>query len=284
MRIRALWWMFWGIGGLLHCNSSPSKHTEPAAPPAVLPAPSASAPPPPPPVLQGERLQRLQVPGYGPATVVVPVGATTPRPVVVVTHGNFDHPDFQCKAWAPIVRGRAFVLCPRGVARRDSPSRDDIRFEYASLPALEKELEASLSALRSAFPDHVDSGPMVLAGFSLGALMNVFLAAKQPERFPRLVLIEGGDGWQQKTARSFQQGGGQRILFACGLPNCESAAKGAASTLRKAGVEVDLVRGSNTAHTYHGDVWKKYASRFSWLIEGDSRWNRSSSGGVGEGD
>lgn len=113
---------------------------------------------------------------------------------------------------------------------------------------------------------------MVLAGFSLGALMNVFVASKQPEKFTRLVLIEGGDGWQMKTAKSFRQGGGQRVLFACALPNCEAADRGAAATLRQAGVEVELVRGSDMTHSYTGDVQRRYAERFAWLIEGDARW------------
>jgi pimeloyl-ACP methyl ester carboxylesterase len=217
-------------------------------------------------------VQSLVVPGHGEAVVVVPIGATQPRPVLVATHGNYDRPEWQCEVWSEIVKGRAFVLCPRGVKRGDSPSRSDLRFEYASVGALEHEIDAGLAALTRAFPAHVDPGPMVLTGFSLGALMAVFVAYKQPARFPRLVLIEGGEGWQQKTAQSFQKGGGQRVLFACALPNCEAADRNAAATLRKAGVEVEQVRGSEMAHSYVGDVQAKYAARFDWLVEGDPRW------------
>ena len=249
--------------------------TEPEPPPAAsspAPAPPAEEPPPPPPPLGGARLRSLPVAGFGDAVVAVPTRATDPRPVLVATHGNYDKPDWQCQVWGQIVQDRGFVLCPRGVPRRDSPSPKDTRYEYASNPSLEQEIDAGLASLSAAFPGFVDNGPVVLAGFSLGAILAVAIATRRPERFPRLVLVEGGDGWTLQAARSFRKGGGQRVLFACSQGGCLASARVASGTLKKAALEVEIAKGKNEGHTYVGDVMERYAERFPWLTEGDERW------------
>src|SRR5262249_43822053 len=115
----------------------------------------------------------MEVDGHGTAIVSVPRGATSRRPVLVATHGNYDRPEWQCEVWRGIVGDRGFVLCPRGLARPDSPAADDIRFTYPDNRALEKEIDDDLVELHARFPHHVDPGPMLYAGFSLGAIMGV---------------------------------------------------------------------------------------------------------------
>src|SRR5262245_50559591 len=105
-------WLVWAVL-LVGCRSSNGPQTQeeigaPVPPSATQLASSASSvssgavssaaaspkllppkPPPPklPPALAGEPLQPLAVPGFGEAVVSVPLGARTPRPVVIALHG-----------------------------------------------------------------------------------------------------------------------------------------------------------------------------------------------------
>jgi hypothetical protein len=144
---------------------------------------------------------------------------------VVAAHGNYDRPGWQCSVWRGIVADRAFILCPRGIPRTDSPAPDDVRFTFAGLEALAREIDAGIAALRARFGAHVDGGPMLYAGFSLGAL---------PARRPRRGRTRGVD----------------HRLFACGQPGCVADAKPAAARLVKAGVEARTVLGSGVGHGY----------------------------------
>ncbi len=154
----------------------------------------------------------LSVPGFPDAVVSVPIGAVSPRPVVVVTHGLWDLPEGICDNWRWIVRDRAWVLCPRGTPMPDNT------FRYKSGPALAREIDAGLHALEERYPGYVDDGPMLYSGFSLGAILGVWIVTHDPARYPRAVLTEGGeDRFDGATAATYARGGGQRVLFACGL-------------------------------------------------------------------
>src|SRR5690606_13009554 len=120
-----------------------------------------------PPLVSAHAVVSLPVAGFGDAVVSLPLGARAPRPVVLAVHGNYDRPDFQCMTWRAIVQDRGFVLCPRGVARRDSPGPDDVRFTFEG--KLAAELDGAVAALRERYGAWVDSGPMLYLGFSLGA-------------------------------------------------------------------------------------------------------------------
>ena len=259
----------------------------------MVPEASASAPEPPPqpvpaldvvapekPVVLGiaplaapASLVTLEVPGFAPAVVALPLGAISRRPVLIATHGNYDRPEWQCETWAPLVAKHGFVLCPRGIARRDSPSRTDPRWEYATNQALEKELTADLAALRARFPDHVDDGAIVYTGFSLGAIMGVAIAQRAPATFSRLVLTEGGfDRWTIQSARAYAKNGGARVLFACGQMGCVVSARQSVVLLKLAGVEARVVSAVGSGHSYGGPVAEAIAEAFPWLTEGDARW------------
>ena len=271
---------------------APAKGVVPAAAPAIdaPPRPSAidavepparteSPPPPAPttPALSGDApLVALDVAGFGAAVVALPLGARERRPVLVATHGNYDRPEWQCATWAPIVAAHAFVLCPRGIARRDSPSASDPRWEYGTNRTLEAEITAGLEALRVRFPEHVDAGPAVYAGFSQGAIMGVAIALRAPKAFPRMVLTEGGfDNWTAQSAAAYARGGGARVLFACGQPGCSVSAKQTVSLLTRAGVEARVVAAPGSGHSYGGAVADAIGESLSWLVAGDARWGSS---------
>jgi len=265
--------------------AAPAPHEPPREIAAPTPAPSAQPPadPPPPtidvvtppaqlpPLATGSALVPLVVPGYRDAIVSVPTGTTESRPVVLALHGNFDRPEWQCEVWREVTRGYPFILCPRGVPRRDAPASLD-RWTYGKSAEVRREIEAGLAALRVRFGDYVAAGPMVYAGFSLGAILGVGIVSDDAERFPRAILVEGGQSWSASRAKSYAGGGGKRILFACGQRACKSDTKAPEKLLGGAGIETKSVYGGEVGHTYDGPVADEVARALPWLVGDDPRW------------
>jgi predicted esterase len=272
--------LFFSLMACDHPAPAPAKGAEHPPPAAAIPAPAPlgatpsalpiAAPSLEPPALDAARpLVLLKVPGYLEAVVSLPRGARGKRPVVVATHGNYDRPEWQCEVWREIVGDSAFVLCPRGVPRPDSPSPDDIRFTYESNKALERELDAALGALRERFADSVDDRQPLYTGFSLGAIMGVSIAARAPARYGRLVLIEGGhDKWTPDAVKAFAAGGGERVLFVCSQAHCANDARRAGARLEKAGVAIKVVRGPDVGHRYDGPTAAETKKALAWVLEG----------------
>jgi dienelactone hydrolase len=252
-------------------NTQPTPSTIAPVPSSVVSETEIDAGPP---HLESAPLLSLAVAGFGDAIVSVPVGTTRKRPVLVAVHGNYDRPEWQCQVWRAIVGDRGFVLCPRGVPRKDSPSEDDIRFTFESGVKVAAELDADRAALVARFPDWVDDGPIVYTGFSLGAITGVAYLLRDPAAAPRAVLTEGShDRWTFAAAQTFASKGGQRVLFACGQPSCVSISRSVAKLLNAKKVESRVVHGEGVGHGYDGKVADAIASELEWLLEGDPRWD-----------
>jgi len=243
--------------------------------PVASPAPesSSSVAAPTPPLVSDPAIIPLAVDGFEDAVVSVPTGATTPRPIVVATHGLWDFPEGLCDNWRWIVGTRAWVLCVRGTPMPDKT------FLYKSGPALLREIDAGVRALKAKYPAYVDDGPMLYTGFSLGAILGAWIVAHDPARFPRAVLTEGGeDRFTVQSAAAFARGGGQRVLFACGLKGRVGSATVAAKLLTRAGVPSRVVLGKlpttgQFIHWYNGPVADEEKAQLDWMFEGDARWN-----------
>jgi len=150
----------------------------------------------------------LPVPGFRPAVVVPPRSSTGRRPVVVALHGNFDRPEWNCDLLPTLAEGRAWLLCIRGIPRRDTPPSWN-RWTYLGRKRVMAEIDAALAALRARYPGRVDDGPLLLAGFSLGAIYSARFAVARPKRFPLLYLVEGSHKvWSPQAIRRFAKGGG----------------------------------------------------------------------------
>jgi dienelactone hydrolase len=217
----------------------------------------------------------LDVPDHGAAVVSLPLGSTGPRPVVVATHGNYDTPQWRCLDWREVVGDRAFVLCPRGV-RSNTAEGETQRWRYRRNSRLEAEIDAGLAALSARFPGRVDTTAMVYTGLSQGAIMGVPILSRNAERFPYAVLIEGGNtGWSERQARAFRDGGGQRVLLACGGGRCNRRAEAAAELLGRQGVEARVFFASDAGHSFHVDRRAELLPVFEWLVENDPRWSPS---------
>ena len=185
----------------------------------------------------------------------------------------WDFPEGLCDDQRWIFRDRAWVLCPRG---RPLP---DKTFRYDSADTLAREIDAGVRALVARYPGYVDEASMLYTGFSWGAILGVAVITRAPARFPRAVLIEGGeDKWTPALAARFAKEGGRRVLFACGLRGRVPAAQQAAAMLGHAGVEAHVVLGKlpdagQFIHWYNGPVADETRAAAPWLLEGDERWN-----------
>ncbi len=239
---------------------------------AISAAPSANAPP----ALTGEPLAALPVAGFAEAIVSLPLGTKRKRPIVLACHGNYDRPEWQCATWRDILAraGKsAFVLCPRGVARSDSPSKDDVRFTYASAEAMHRELDAGLAALREKYGPFVDEGPMVFTGFSLGSIYGAPYVLRDPAKLPRVVLTEGShDKWTPAAVHAFAKKGGVRALFPCGQPGCVTMATPVTKAFVANGVPARVVHGKGVGHGYDGAVADEIVKVLDWVLDGDPRF------------
>jgi predicted esterase len=235
-------------------------------------APPAPALPP----LEPGPFVSLPVKRHRDAVVSIPVGATTPRPVIVAAHGAGDRPESQCRYWREMVKDTAFVLCPRGLPMNPHVPEEQTGYFHTTHHQLGAELTAALAALAERFPRHADLGAPVYAGFSQGAIMGALLLPSHPAGFSRAVLIEGGYGlfqeWNRLVARSFERRGGERILLACGRIDCTVKANESAGHMRKEGLEARVVSAHGAGHTYGGAVADEVQRALAWVLEGDARF------------
>ena len=258
-------------------GSPPRATTVGSLPPATTvgsPAPAAAPRSP----LGGEPFIDLPVEGHRAAVVSVPLGASSPRPLLVVTHGAGGQPEPHCAFWRAMLGSRGFILCPRGSLLGSSlGDPQDQGFFYRDHHALEREVTAAMAALRARFGELVDDRAPMYAGFSQGATMGALAFVKRPAVFARLVLIEGGSGesdeWTISGSRAFRESGGARVLFACGRASCFLAAKRTITYLDKAGVEGRVVHAAGAGHTYGGAVAEAVQGALAWITEGDARWS-----------
>jgi predicted esterase len=218
----------------------------------------------------------LAVPGFNDAIVSVPSGADSPRPLLVATHGAGDRAEWHCEAWREIVGNRAFVLCPQGQRTDARVPHDRAAYYYPDHFALDREVRAALSALRERYAATLDASRAVYTGFSQGAIHGALVITLRPELFPRAALVEGGNGffneWSPFAARRFREGGGERVLFACGSNACVRTAERCAGYLKKTGVATRVAHAEGAGHSYGARMQRELRATFEWLIEGDPRW------------
>ena len=99
------------------------------------------------------------------------------------------------------------------------------------------------------------------------------IVAAEPERFPRVVFTEGGG--DARNFKQFKEGGGLRVVFGCAQRGCPEARRNAVRKAAAAGVEVRIADGGNIGHTYDGPVARAIRAEWTWLVEGDERWQPS---------
>ena len=225
--------------------------------------------------LPEEAFVDLMVPGHEPAVVSVPQAETERRPLLVAAHGAWDRAEPHCALWRRVVGDRAFVLCPRGIRTNRHVPRSHAAYYYPDHFALAREALAAIDALAARYADRVDATGAVWAGFSQGAIHGALVVALHPERFPRAVLVEGGNGffneWSPYSARKYARAG-ERVLFGCGSVYCVRSAARCAGYLERAGVETRIAHAEGAGHSYGPAMESRLRENLDWVIAGDSRW------------
>jgi predicted esterase len=209
-------------------------------------------------------LIELDVPGFGKSSLAVPLGAKAPRSIVIALHGSADRPEWACAALRSVAGPAPFVLCPRGVPRADFAS-NDARYTFGSADDTARELRAALAELKRRYDAYVAPGPVVFAGFELGADQVAFIAPQEPAFFSRLLLIEPSPAsWSTSQASLFGPAGGQRVLFAFGPTHRAELTLRALLTSR-AGAESRSVFLGDGPVTLESPTRRLLRQNWSWL-------------------
>ena len=212
-------------------------------------------------------LETLPVEGFH-TTVYVPPKSrdAKPHPVTIVLHGNFDRPEWQCDTWRDVAASHGWVLCPRGVPTPWAEKSAD-RWMYRGADRTLTEIDAALTALSRKYNGYVDTHRMVLAGFSLGAILASPIAITSPNRFTTLFLIEGGlKTLDKRKLLALKRSGVEAIGLAMSSPKYRAQAKKLLSTLKKLGIRAQYVDMAGAGHNYHPDFPRKGATALRWLL------------------
>ncbi len=149
-------------------------------------------------------------------TVVVPLGATEPRPVVVAFHGSADRAEYSCGEWLHVTHAYPFIVCPRG-----TPVAAAL-FSWGSVDAARLQAEKALEMVRAKWPTYVSQAAPVYVGFSQGAEMVVFMTAAGKVAFSGVFVHEGG--YRQAGASLAALAKGERpLVVSCSTYGCKGS-------------------------------------------------------------
>ena len=226
-----------------------------------------------PPLRAPSWIERIALPGGGEASVTVPLGATTRRPILVALHGAGDRPEWACGGWRVAAGEWPFVVCPFGVASQKGIPEPSRVYMTAPLPQVRRDIEEALAIVRSKYSDHVDDRAVVLAGFSMGAYRAASLATDTPGRYPAVALLEGAYEminlpWATSAARA----GTQRVLLGCGQGGCAATMTSRRAVIERAGVGVRLLDARTGRHNLDGEMIAALREPMRWLTEGLPGW------------
>ncbi|HEY3592471.1 MAG TPA: hypothetical protein VGL13_01300 [Polyangiaceae bacterium] len=221
------------------------------------------------PLVDAKWLESFDLPEGRMAFVSVPLGATEPRPVMVGMHGAGDRPEWACGGYRAATNAFPFIICPRGIA--DGPSAE--KYHTPSPSRILQDVDATLAALRRRFGPYVADGPLLYAGFSLGASHGASVIAQRAAMFPVALLIEGA--YPQITpalAREYARGGGRRVMLGCGQLGCKQQFSAAFAALRGAGIDVRILDAHTGRHNLDGAMMEALRDAWPWLVSDDPRW------------
>lgn len=208
----------------------------------------------------------LPVPGFEPAIVAVPLGATAPRPIAVVIHGERDRAEWQCGSFRGLLGGQLFIVCPRGVPLGDGG------YGLGNFEDRIAELRGALAALKSRFGAHVAKSSVVLVGYAEGAALAAELLRQEPSFFSRVALVNGDvSSLTPSAAKIFAERGGKRVLVYCLTDACESEATQRTLWLSHGGVQTRVTKGGVGPFLDPAFI-DALRGELPWLFEGDARF------------
>ena len=215
---------------------------------------------------------QLPVKDFGPATLALPLGATEPRPIVVVLHGARDRAEWQCGSFRGVLGGHVFILCPQGIVQ----SAEGGLYGLGSFDDSVAELRAGLGALKARYGAHVAPSPVLLIGYAEGAAVAADLARQEPSFFARVALVNGDPARvTPSAAKIFAERGGKRMLFFCAEAECDARGVERALLLTRVGLAAKSVK-AEVGPYLDQNFTDALRAHVPWLVEGDTRWGRPS--------
>lgn len=222
------------------------------------------------PPLEGEWLERLELPNGSYAFASIPVGAREKRPIVVGVHGAGDRPDWSCSEWRAVTAEWAFVVCPVGVRH----PVDKQAFVWGSANAIAARADDAVAALRAKYGAWIDDGPLVYGGWSQGGTLASQVIASRPGVYDRAVLVEVGytplDANQ--VARSFLGAGIKRAVVTCASVKCRGFARDLETAGKHQTLPVRVTDVGLRGHWFDEPVFRSIGPAFAWMVEDQPRY------------
>ncbi|MCC6646537.1 MAG: hypothetical protein IT374_13310 [Polyangiaceae bacterium] len=137
----------------------------------------------------------LEVHGEAPSYVVPPSGKGQ-RPLIVWLHGRGGDPRADCEKWSKVTVELGWLLCVSGPEARGGGARG----WHNNWASSKRSVDAAVAAFLEKHRKRVKPGSNVLIGFSEGALVAMNVGVREPELFPRWLILAandvywGGDG------------------------------------------------------------------------------------------
>jgi hypothetical protein len=191
------------------------------------------------------------------AALNVPVGATRPRPIVMLLAANAER---ECTSVYGAFERRVFVFCPK----LELPAVDAGRVDRRG------PLRALLRELKQKFTAHVASGSVALIGVGKYTEDVLGLVREEPSFFSRVVLVDGGyERFSSAEASLFSSRGGKKLLFVCGTQACRVQAGHVSVIAQRSDVDAKV---SDYDAANSPELGKMLAPNLAWLLADDARW------------
>lgn len=172
---------------------------------------------------------------------------------MIVLHGNFDRPEWECEMWGAVAGFHGWILCPRGI-RTPWATLEEDRWTYRGSVATSVEIEAAFAALEARYPGRVSRERTVLVGFSLGANLAPAIARDNPGVYPYVVLVEGGGkNMERPWIAALKKAGIKGVVLAMSLQHLRQKALKAVPRFERAGVPAVFVDMKGAGHGYRDD-------------------------------
>lgn len=231
------------------------------APPSIEAAPAPSAPSasasvaPAPSVAPGPAVvERIEVPGDRPASIVRSADARPPR--LVFLPGICSNGGAYLHGFAEAARAHGGAIAIDG----DRPCGASRDFTSITSDAAHEEPRI-LAALAAAGVPDPRAHDVILVGYSLGATLIENLVEKSPERYPRVVLI----GSPRDPRLDRLKGARAVVTMSCSL-DVPGRMKGAAKRLTAAGIASTYLEMPGCTHGNLTDGDRVFAEAFTWLV------------------
>lgn len=188
------------------------------------------------PLQASDAVTPIAVAGQPDAQLLVPLGVTTPQPLVALLFASVKGLAQACEANAKDIRTSAFVLCQPTVSAQQSLVSAD-----AASDLVASALRANLRVVKARFNRYVSSGSMSLGGIGDAADTVAPIVRRNPEFFPRVALFDGGfREWTAVDSARFARAGGKAFCARCSTDSCQSEASRVVATLKALGVSTRL--------------------------------------------